>query len=355
MSTASPSKRIRMLRLARNRIVIPINVRTLVVCAALALAALIVAVISVGSGDYPLSPIEVLQTLVGVGPPGADLVVLDFRLPRMLDALMIGAALGVAGGIFQSLTRNPLGSPDVIGFTQGAAAGALIAFTFSQTNTYVVAAGAVVGGLVTAVLVYSLAFQNGSQGYRLILVGIGFSSLLASLTAYLITQISAGAAQTARVWLVGNLNGRGWEHVVPVAIALVILLPCVAALSRPLRTLELGDDTAAALGIRVERSRLLLVAVAVLLTAVAVASAGPIAFVALAAPQLARHLTRSSGPGLSAAAMMGAALLALSDLVGERMFSDTPLPVGLVTGGVGGAYLAWLLFSARRGKGRISA
>lgn len=344
MSETSPANPLRVVRLSRDRLTFRVHVRSLIVCIVLAAVALAVAIVSVGSGEYPLSPIEVVQTLFGSGPAGADLIVMDIRLPRVLDALLVGAALGIAGAIFQSLTRNPLGSPDVIGFTQGAAAGALLMFAFVGGGSLAVAAGAVVGGLVTAALVYGLAFQRGSQGYRLVLVGIGFSAFLASTTGYLITKVSLGTAQSARVWLVGNLNGRGWEHVEPVAIALLVLTPCIVILSRHLTMLELGDEAAAALGIRVERSRLLLVGVAVLLTAVAVASAGPIAFVALAAPQVARRLTRASGPGLGASAVMGATLLALSDLAAERLFGNTPLPVGVVTGAVGGVYLAWLLF-----------
>ncbi len=335
----------RVLRSSSGRRSVLVNVRTLVVCGILAVVALGVAVVSIGSGHYPLAPWEVVQTLFGAGPPGADFIVYDLRLPRVLDAFLVGGALGVAGAIFQSLTRNPLGSPDVIGFTQGAAAGALATFWLIGGGTFAVSLGAVIGGIATAVLVYSIAFQHGSQGYRLILVGIGFSSLLASLTAFMLTKVDPGKAQAARVWLVGNLEGRGWEHVVPVGLALLVLLPCVAYLAVRLRMLELGDDAAAALGIRVERSRLGLVAVAVLLTAVAVASAGPIAFIALAAPQVARRLTKASGPGLAAAGVMGATLLAVSDLAGERIFPDTPLPVGIVTGGVGGVYLAWLLFT----------
>ncbi len=354
MSTSTPAETrtlerppgdARVLRFGSGRYSVRLHVRTVVVCAALAVVALAVAVISIGSGHYPLTPVEVLQTLLGGGPDGADFIVYDLRVPRVLDAFLVGGALGVAGAIFQSLTRNPLGSPDVIGFTQGAAAGALITFGVVGGGTFAVALGAVVGGIVTAVLVYSLAFQHGSQGYRLVLVGIGFSSLLASFTAFMITKVDPGTAQAARVWLVGNLEGRGWEHVAPVALALAVLLPCTAFLASRLRLLEMGDDAASALGIRVERSRLALVAVGVLLTAVAVASAGPIAFVALAAPQLARRLTRATGPGMAGAAVMGATLLAASDLAAERVFPDTPLPVGIVTGGVGGVYLAWLLFT----------
>lgn len=336
----------RVLRLRGERISLRIDGRSVLVAGVLLLVAAVVLVFSVGTGDYPLSVSEVLQTLVGGGPPGADIIVTELRLPRVLDALLCGAALGIAGAIFQSLTRNPLGSPDVIGFTQGAAVGAVLQIAVFGGGTVAVAGGAIVGGFAVAAAVMLLARRaGGTQGYRIVLIGIGFSTLLASTTAFLLTKVTLETSQSARLWLVGSLNGRGWEHVLPVGVALVLLVPCALAAGRSLRMLEMGDDTAAALGVSTDRSRLALVVVGVALAAVATASTGPVAFVALAAPQLARRLTRATGPGILPSAVMGALLLAASDLAAQRIWPATPLPVGIMTGAVGGVYLMWLLFN----------
>jgi iron complex transport system permease protein len=188
--------------------------------------------------------------------------------------------------------------------------------------------------------------RNGVQGYRLVLVGIGVAAVLESINAYLITRATREDAFAAAHWYVGSLNGRGWEHVWPIAVALVVIVPVALAYARPLALLEMGDDAARALGVRTESSRAILIFAAVGLTAVGTASAGPIAFVALAAPQVARRLTRSAAPGLLSAALMGALMLSASDVIAQR-FLDADLPVGVVTGALGGVYLGWLLFTGR--------
>lgn len=195
---------------------------------------------------------------------------------------------------------------------------------------------------MTAAAVYLLSFRNGVQGYRLILVGIGAQAMLLALVQYLLTRAQLDQAQAAQVWIVGSLNSRGWENVVPVAVALAVLLPVTVALGRKLDLLEMGDDTARALGVNVESTRLLLVLLAVALCAVATASAGPIAFVALTAPQLSRRLTNATGAGLVCAGLMGALLLLAADLLAQSM-STFDMPVGVLTGALGGVYLAWLL------------
>lgn len=319
--------------------------RAVVVGLILLAGALGVAVLAIGTGDYALAPGEVVATLLGDGPPGAAFIVETLRLPRVLCALLVGASLGVAGGIFQSLSRNPLGSPDIIGFTNGSAAGAVIALLMFGAGAGLTAAAAIGGGVVTALVVYLLALRRGGvgQGYQLVLVGIGVSATLAAVTDYLLTRAERDDAVTATVWLIGSLNGRSWEQVRPVAAALLILLPLALLLQRSLRMLEMGDDTARALGVPVERTRIVMIFAGVGLTAVATAATGPIGFVALAAPQLARRLTRAAGPGLLPAALMGALVLAVSDLVAQRAFAPTQLPVGVATASVGGLYLVWLL------------
>jgi iron complex transport system permease protein len=330
---------------------IPVRVapRTIGVATALVAALLALLVLSIGTGEFSIPPKEVLETLLGGGDRSTRFVIETLRLPRALTGILVGAALGAAGAIFQSITRNPLGSPDIVGFVQGASAGAVLEIVVLGGGAFAIAAGAVVGGIATAILVYALAYRGGVQGYRLVLIGIGIAAMLVAVTDYLLTRSTLDEAQAANVWLTGSLNGRGWEHVRPVATALAILLPATALLARQLRMLELGDDVARALGVSIERSRLALVFVAVFLTAVATASAGPVVFVALAAPQIARRLTRASGPGVGCAALMGAALLLGADFAGERLFGPTQLPVGVLTGVGGGLYLIWLLRREWRG------
>jgi iron complex transport system permease protein len=322
-----------------------IDIRAVVVIVVLVALSLLVAVFALGSGDYPLSPGRVINAVFGDGTRIEELVVMQWRMPRVLLALVLGAALGVSGAIFQSITRNPLGSPDIIGFNTGAYTGALVVLLVIGDNTgyYGTASGALIGGIATALLVYLLAFKRGVQGFRLIIVGIAISAVLASVNTWLILKADLEEAMSAAVWGAGTLNGLGWPQARPVLIILVLLLPFLVIASRQLPMLDLGDDAARALGIRAEPARLGLIIVGVALTAVATAAAGPIAFVALAAPQLARRLTRTAGVSLMPAAAMGALLLIVSDLIAQRAFAPTQLPVGVVTVSIGGLYLIWLL------------
>jgi iron complex transport system permease protein len=320
--------------------------RAAVVCAGLLVVTFAIAVVGLATGDYPLPLGDVLASLVGRGDPASTFIVETLRAPRVLTGLLVGAAFGIAGAIFQSVSRNPLGSPDIVGFTTGSATGALIVILALGESSGQVGLGAVAGGVIAAAAVYLLSVRNGVQGHRLVLVGIGIAAVLESVNAYLITRATREDAFAAAHWLVGSLNGRGWEHVWPVAAVLVLAIPVALALSRPLALLEMGDDAARALGVPVERSRAAVIFLAVALTAMATASAGPVAFVALAAPQLARRLTRSATPGLLAAGLMGALLLAASDLAAQRVL-DADMPVGVFTGALGGIYLGWLLFTGR--------
>ena len=324
-----------------------VHTRSLVVSAAIATAMLVLAIVSIGTGDFPLSPGEVVATLLGGGDPASEFIVETLRLPRVLTAVLVGSAFGIAGAIFQSVSRNPLGSPDMIGFTTGAVTGAVLVILVFEGSTSEVAAGAIAGALVTAVVIYVLALRGGVQGYRLVLVGIGVAAVLQAINFYLVARATREDAYEAAHWMIGSVNGRGWEHVWPVFAALAVLVPAALVLARPLALLEMGDDAARSLGVHAERSRLALVCVAVGLTAVATASTGPIAFVALAAPQIARRLTRSATPGLIPAALMGSLLLVASDLAAQRLLS-VDLPVGIMTGALGGVYLCWVLRSGWR-------
>lgn len=323
--------------------------RALAVCLALVLLALGVGVLLIGSGDYPLPPGEVLATLAGNGHPADAFIVNEVRVPRLATALAVGSALGLAGAIFQALVRNPLGSPDILGFTQGAATGALTVIVLFGAGSAALAFGAVAGGLLTGAVIYLLAWRGGLHGYRLILVGIGVAAILTGVNGYLLTRSDLNAAARAVLWLTGSLEGSGWDDALPLLVALGVLLPVIfLGCSRGLRALEMGEDTAYALGVPVERVRLTLLACAVLLAAFAAAAAGPIAFVALTAPQLARRLTKAPGPNLFPALCMGAVLVVTADWLAGRAFGEHQLPVGVVTGVLGGGYLIWLLASERK-------
>ncbi|GGP93377.1 ABC transporter permease [Streptomyces virginiae] len=326
--------------------------RALAVGVLLVLAAFVMAVLLIGTGDFDIAPWDVVQTLLGNGTPANDFIVNDLRLPRVLVALLVGAALGMAGAVFQSVTRNPLGSPDLLGFSYGSAAGALVVIILLKGSATEVAAGALLGGLLAGAAVYLLAYKRGIHGYRLVLVGIGTSAMLVAVIQYLITKAQLVEASRAMVWLTGSLAGRDWAQVWPLMATCAVLFPLVLGQSRALRMIEMGDDAAYAVGVRVERTRLLLMLAAILLTTAASAVAGPISFVALAAPQLARRLTRSPGANLLTGALMGSVVLLLSDWASQRAFGADQLPVGVVTGLVGGVYLLWLLVTERKA-GRI--
>ncbi|MFP3990359.1 iron chelate uptake ABC transporter family permease subunit [Streptomyces sp. E11-3] len=326
--------------------------RALVVGGLLCAAVLAASVVLIGTGDFEIPAADVIRTLLGNGEPAHQFIINDLRLPRVLVGLLVGAALGLSGAIFQSISRNPLGSPDIIGFGQGSAVGALTVIVLFQGSARDVALGSIAGGLLTGAVIYALAWRQGVHGYRLVLVGIGAAAVLTALNGYLLTKAHIVDAARAVVWLTGSLNGRDWEQVWPLLWLCAVLVPLVLSRARALRMLEMGDDVAYALGVPVERTRLLLMAAAVLLTAAATAAAGPVSFVALTAPQLARRLTRSPGPNLLPAALLGGTLLVTADLAAQRLFGADTLPVGVLTGLLGGVYLLWLLVTERKA-GRI--
>ncbi|GAA3667238.1 iron complex transport system permease protein [Lentzea atacamensis] len=316
--------------------------RSLVVSLGVVAAIVVVGVIALGTGAIPVAPLDVVRTLLGNGSRITNYAVLDLRLPRVLIAIAVGAALGMSGAVFQSLSRNPLGSPDIIGFNYGAATGGLLVILVVGGSPGAVSAGALMGGLATALLVYLLAWQRGVLGMRLVLTGIGVSAILQAVNFYLI--VNAGVADVARatVWLTGSLNNLGWTQLWPVVIALVVLVPALLFGVRWLEMLEMGDEVAQSLGVPVEGARVYLLITGTAACAVATAAAGPIAFVALVAPQLAKRLIRSSGAGLLPAAWMGAFLVLAADFTAQRI--GGALPVGVATGALGGVYLAWLLW-----------
>jgi iron complex transport system permease protein len=277
------------------------------------------------------------------GPPGVDYVFWIVRMPRVLTTILVGLMFGVSGAILQSLSRNPLGSPDVVGFGGGAATGALLQILVFGGGAMAVAGSAIAGAFATAALVYLIAYRRGVVGYRLVLAGIGIAALLTALNRYLLITAEINDAFRAAVWLTGSLLDRTWDHVTIATIAAGLLIPAACLMSTRLTLLEMGDDTSASLGVAPERSRAILFVIAVGLTGAAVAAAGPITFVALAAPHIARRLLRASGPSLVGSGLIGAILLLAADLAGQQVFPTGDLPAGVATGALGGLYLAVVL------------
>ncbi len=326
-----------------------VHVRAVVVTVVLAAAAVAVAAWSLTVGDFPIALSDVAATLRGDGSSENEFIVRTLRLPRALTGLAVGAAFGLSGAIFQRLANNQLASPDIIGVNAGAAVAAVFAIVVVHASGTAVTAAALVGATATAIATYLLAYRRGVSGYRLILVGIGVAAILNAVVQYLLTRAEIYDAQQAVVWLTGSLNGRSWDDLRPIAITLAVVAPIVAVVARQLRALELGDDAARGLGVRVERSRATLLLAGVALAAVATAAAGPIGFVALIAPQITRQLVGGRSLGLLPAAAGGALLVVAADLVARRLFAPTELPVGVITAVIGAPYLLYLI--ARSGRG----
>ena len=319
--------------------------RTLLVVAVLVVAA----VASLVFGSYQMSPDQVFRLIFqGEGTEIERQLVLNQRLPRMLAAVVVGAALGLSGAIFQSVSRNALGSPDIIGFTVGSATGALsVVLIGSLSSTGVgMGMGAIIGGFATAAVVMLLAGVRGgaTMGQKMVLIGIAVSAMLSSVNDYLITRGDLEKAEAAKTWQHGSLNALSWNQM---SVLLLVAIPLVLMLTHRLRVLELGDDLAAGLGLPVKRTVNMLVAAAVLLVAVAISVAGPIGFLALVAPQIARRLWNTPGMAMWHSALLGSVILVLADFVSARALAPFQIPVGLVTGALGGVYMLWLLYRQR--------
>jgi len=303
--------------------------------------------VGLGVGEIPLSPWQVAGALVGHGDTVSDFVVGQLRGPRVAGAVLVGAALGVAGGIVQSVVRNPIASPDVIGVTSGASAAGLAAIVLLGASGGVLFAAVVVGAVLVAVVIAALSWRRGITGNRVVLVGIGVAAVCLSCTGWLLTSGTVQQAGTALLWLSGSLNAVDRTVVGVLAVAVVVLLAAALAQSRRLTVLALGDDVAAALGLRPDRAKVLLLLTAVCLTAGAVATAGPVSFVALMAAPIARRIVGNGRVALGPIAVVGAVITLASDLVAQFAIPGNALPVGVVTGVVGAPYLLWLLARGR--------
>ena len=336
MHTSAPSRYVHLAGIRFYR-------SSLCTTAVLILVIIAASIVGLLLGDYPMTLQQTVAGLFGIGDdPLIRYFVQDQRLPRVFGALMVGAALGLAGNIFQRLSNNPLGSPDIIGFSTGSAYGALFAIIILQAGPAAIGVGAMLGGVASATLVYLLSIKNRKvSGTQLVLVGIGAAAILQALNSILIVRAELGPAQTAAQWLAGSLNATTWPEIGVLVAILVVVVPLALLLARPLQIMLSGDDLAAGLGVRVHRRRREMIAVGVVLTALSVAIAGPIAFVALAAPQLARRF--DPGIAMVNSGLMGAVLVLASDIIAQRLLAPVQLPVGVVTGSLGGVYLIWLL------------
>jgi iron complex transport system permease protein len=330
--------------------------RRLVTLALLALLALTFAA-ALYLGDYHVPPGEVVRSLLspftGMVDKGIDFIVLNVRLPRATLAVLTGMSFALSGIIFQTLLRNPLASPDIIGISHGASAAAVFCIIALGLSGLSVSLGALAGAILTALVIYALSWRGGVTAYRVVLIGIGMAAMMSAVMSYLFTRARLFEVQQALGWLIGSLNASSSTDLVSLAAALAVLLPVTAFLIRSLDAMQLGDDTAIALGARVEAVRLGLIVVAVAYAAFATAAVGPVTFVAFVAGPIARNLLAGSGKGFVQSALVGALVMLGSDLVAQHALPAVQLPVGVVTGVFGAGFLLWLLVVSNRA-GRVN-
>ena len=324
-----------------------VGLRSALVGSLMLLTTVVLALIALALGDFPLTPAEVVGVVTGQVDGLPRIVVLEWRLPRATAAVLFGAALAVAGAIFQTVTRNPLASPDIIGLANGSFTGMLVALLVLGGSWPLLTAGSLIGGLAAAILIYLLAYRGGLHGFRFIVVGIGISAMLASINTWMLLRVELETALFASAWGAGTLNSVTAATAVPAGLCIVLLLALVPLVAPAVRQLDLGDDAASATGVAVGRARLTAIAVAVCLVSVVTAVAGPIAFVALAAPQITRRLAGTPGIPFVTTGIVGGALLLGSDLIAQHVIPLT-VPVGVVTVVLGGSYLVWLLIHESR-------
>ncbi|WP_370625845.1 FecCD family ABC transporter permease [Corynebacterium sp. TAE3-ERU16] len=327
--------------------------RGLVVVLVLTSVLLVLLAVALSRGDYPVSVTRVPVIVAGGGTDIERTIVVQWRLGRALVAVVIGLCLGVSGAITQSIARNALASPDILGISMGASVAAVAVIVLGGSGVSIagvligVPVAALCGGLATAVVIYLLALKNGVDPYRLVLIGIGVNALLGSLVTWLLVIADIRRAEQATLWLTGSLNGRGWPEFVPLVIVFLVSVPVLLVSAFDLRPLHFGRDLSVGLGVRVTVTQALVLLVAIALTSVTVAAAGPIGFVAFVSPQVARLLTGSPTPPLAAGALTGAIIILAADIVTGSVLPWT-LPVGVATAAIGGPFLIFLLIRTNR-------
>lgn len=309
--------------------------------------AVVAAGVALSIGDYALSPDRLWQTLTGSGTRIEQYVVFQVRAPRTAMALVTGAALGIAGALLQSYLGNPLASPDLLGISGGSGFAAVFTILALGTTGPVLALSAFFGGAVVAVVLMIAGRALRDGGFRLILAGIGISFLTASAIDFLMVRAKVEEARTALLWLTGSLSSTPWWQVLTVLAVLIASIPALVAAARWLPITQLGPETASGLGVRSERVRWVIVGVAVLLTAATCAFVGPIGFIALCAPAIARPLLGHGAVGVATSGALGAVLLLVADLLAQFAIPGLSMPVGVVTGAVGAVFLLWLLATSK--------
>ncbi|MDR2379828.1 MAG: iron chelate uptake ABC transporter family permease subunit [Bifidobacteriaceae bacterium] len=322
------------------------------VMAALTLIVLVAFAVTLMVGQTFYSPTEVIDVVLGRDVAGASFTVGRLRLPRVVLAVLTGACFGIGGVTFQTMLRNPLASPDIIGISSGASAAAAFAIIVLDLGGAQVSGFAIVAGIGVAMTIYVLSYRDGVAGTRLVLIGIGIAAMLEAVTAFLLEKAPQWQLQEAMRWLTGSLNGASWGDVVPVAVATLVFGPLLASQARNITLLRLGDDAAAALGVRTERTRLLTIVAAVGLIAFATAAAGPIAFVAFLSGPIAVRVAGPHGSPWAASGLVGVTLVVVADLAGQFAFG-TRYPVGVITGALGAPYLVYLIIRTNRTGGSL--
>ncbi|WP_327139995.1 FecCD family ABC transporter permease [Nocardia sp. NBC_01327] len=336
-----------------------LRISALLIIAVLIAVLLALFALDIATGDFQIPLGRVLDVLTGGGSRAQRFVIMDSRLPRALTAVVVGAALGLAGAITQSILHNPLASPDILGITTGASCGAVAVMVGTGgTATGVAAAlgvpaAALAGGLLTAIVIYLLAWgrtttgDSGVMGFRLVLIGIGVNAALLSVVSWQLTRATLSDAAHAQLWLTGSLDRSDWSTLVPAALGLAVTLVVAAVSARTLAALRFGTDTTRVLGVRIQTQQAILLAAAVIAAALATAAAGPLGFVGLAAPQIARRLLRTPGEPIIASTLVGAISVVGADLISRTIF-PIDVPVGVITAGVGGPFLLYLLVRTNR-------
>lgn len=330
-----------MLRIA-DRVAVPVNRRSALTCVGLGMLTLALGLATLAWGQLGVGPADLLDVVRGNADTKVLFVLERLRGPRVLVAIGVGIALGLSGALFQTVTRNPLGSPDVIGLGSGAGAGVALA-TLLWPGAVSAPIGAVCGAGIAIGLVYWSTGLGFTSPARVIVTGIGVAAMAAAVTQYVVAVMLRDSAHNLAAYLVGSLGTRNLGHVLVIAVALALLIPWVVALGHRLQPMDMGDELTDALGARASATRSWAIVLAVLLAAAAVAVSGPIAFVALTAPHIARRLTSAPGANLAVSAMVAASIMVGADFVVQHVPLFEDLPVGVITAGMGGVYLGYLL------------
>ncbi|MCX7521837.1 iron chelate uptake ABC transporter family permease subunit [Microbacterium sp. STN6] len=322
--------------------------RVWVVGLAAALAIVVVAGVALCLGDVAVSPAQIVAALTGNADRLTSFVIVDLRLPRIVTSIVVGLCLGLSGALFQTIARNPLASPDIIGVTAGASAAGVIGVVVLGLSGLALSGVVLLGAIAAAVAIYVLAWRGGIAGYRFVLIGIGIAALGTGVVSVVLTRTSITDAQSALVWLSGSVNGADWGRFLPLAASAAVFTAAALVLHGPLSVLELGDDLASGLGVRAERTRAAAIGIGVVLAAIAVSAAGPVAFVALVSAPIARRLVGGGALALAPSALIGGLMVLVADVVAQFAVPSLVFPVGVVTGIVGAPYLLWLLTRTNR-------